>query len=95
MEVFNFRTPYEAEYRNDVRNVDIKTGDWRSQRPVFNLEKCCRCGWCYLYCLSGCIEDKGAYFLPNLDYCKGCGVCAEECPTFAIKMTPEELRYGG
>ncbi len=26
----------------------------------------------------------------NYDYCKGCGICAEECPVKAIKMVPEK-----
>jgi pyruvate ferredoxin oxidoreductase delta subunit len=25
----------------------------------------------------------------NYDYCKGCGVCANECPQDAISMIPE------
>jgi Pyruvate/2-oxoacid:ferredoxin oxidoreductase delta subunit len=27
----------------------------------------------------------------NLDYCKGCGVCAQECPCGAIQMIPEAI----
>jgi pyruvate ferredoxin oxidoreductase delta subunit len=26
----------------------------------------------------------------NLDYCKGCGICAHECPSKAISMVREE-----
>jgi len=33
--------------------------------------------------------DKEEYFLPNLDYCKGCGICSRECPREAIAMVPE------
>jgi pyruvate ferredoxin oxidoreductase delta subunit len=25
----------------------------------------------------------------DLDYCKGCGICAEECPVDAIEMIQE------
>ncbi|WP_336624055.1 4Fe-4S binding protein [Nocardioides sp.] len=25
----------------------------------------------------------------DLDYCKGCGLCAAECPSGAIQMVPE------
>ena len=27
----------------------------------------------------------------DLDYCKGCGICATECPCGAIEMIPEEF----
>ncbi|MCM2289158.1 MAG: 4Fe-4S binding protein [Sulfuritalea sp.] len=27
----------------------------------------------------------------NYDYCKGCGMCAAECPCGAIKMEAEEI----
>ena len=72
--------------------MDNKTGSWRTMRPVVNAEKCCRCGWCYLYCPSGCIVEQGDRFEPNFDYCKGCGLCAAECPVEAIEMVPERRK---
>jgi pyruvate ferredoxin oxidoreductase delta subunit len=33
-------------------------------------------------------SDKG-FYLPNLFYCKGCGICARECPADAIGMVDE------
>lgn len=32
----------------------------------------------------------GKGFAIDLDYCKGCGLCAAECPCGAIEMTPEQ-----
>jgi Pyruvate/2-oxoacid:ferredoxin oxidoreductase delta subunit len=29
------------------------------------------------------------YFTPNLNFCKGCGICAKECPRAAITMVAE------
>jgi len=29
-------------------------------------------------------------YIIDYDYCKGCGLCANECPTDAIQMIPEE-----
>jgi Pyruvate/2-oxoacid:ferredoxin oxidoreductase delta subunit len=26
----------------------------------------------------------------NYDFCKGCGICAQECPCGAIDMIPEQ-----
>ena len=38
------------------------------------------------------LEPGGAYaYTFDLDYCKGCGLCAAECPCGAIVMEPEEV----
>ena len=69
---------------------EYRTGDWKSQRPVFEYEKCNKCGLCYIYCPEGCIEPKeDGYFKANLYYCKGCGLCARECPKDVISMIEE------
>lgn len=34
--------------------------------------------------------NKNGYFEPNLDYCKGCGVCSQVCPADAILMIAEK-----
>ena len=68
-----------------------KTGDWRSQRPVFDLERCIKCGICYIYCPEGCISQNAeGNFEADLYYCKGCGICAIECPKDVITMVEEE-----
>jgi len=69
----------------------LHTGDWRTERPVFDHEKCNACGFCYIYCPPQCIVDDedGIHYKADLEYCKGCGVCARECPKEAITMAPE------
>jgi pyruvate ferredoxin oxidoreductase gamma subunit len=68
-----------------------RTGDWKSAHPVWNNEKCIKCGICYLFCPEGCIREKeDGYFEADLYYCKGCGICARECWTEAIRMVEEE-----
>lgn len=67
-----------------------KTGDWKSQRPVLNKDRCIQCGICYLFCPEPCInQDEERYYVADLFYCKGCGICARECPTSAITMVEE------
>ncbi|MDR2862167.1 MAG: 4Fe-4S binding protein [Syntrophobacterales bacterium] len=69
---------------------EYHTGGWRAQRPICDNEKCIKCGVCYIFCPEGCIiERKDGFFEANLDYCKGCGICAHECWPFAIKMVEE------
>lgn len=75
-------------------SLDFKTGDWRSLRPVLDREKCSYCSFCYVYCPDGVYQDMGPeekYYKANLDYCKGCGVCANECPKKCIQMKIEEV----
>ncbi|MBP7653953.1 4Fe-4S binding protein [Candidatus Dependentiae bacterium] len=68
------------------------TSDWRSETPEIISEKCIAynknkiiCQICWGYCPEGVIK-KGMPPVINYDYCKGCGICAEECPNKAIVM---------
>ena len=71
-----------------ANSENFKTGDCRSQKPVFISEKCKQCGLCVPTCPDSAIpvdkEGKRGDF--NFDYCKGCGVCAKACPFGAIEM---------
>ncbi len=68
-----------------------RTGDWRSQRPTYNFQKCIKCGLCWVFCPESCIEqNEEEYFVADLFYCYGCGICARECPTGVITMVEEE-----
>lgn len=70
---------------------EYKTGDWRSLRPVWNRDRCVKCGICYIFCPDAAInETTEGWFEADLYYCKGCGICAHECPTLSIKMVEEE-----
>jgi phenylglyoxylate dehydrogenase delta subunit len=67
----------------------MRPGDWRSLRPVVIRAKCVKCAVCWLYCPVQCIVEKATWFDVDLATCKGCGICAEECPHNAIVMIEE------
>ena len=69
---------------------DYVTGGWRSERPWRNEEKCTQCLLCWVFCpdTSVLVKDEKVYDF-DLNHCKGCGVCAKECPFDAIEMVPE------
>jgi len=72
-------------------SVEVRTGLWRTMRPVIDLERCHRCHWlCSTLCPDGAI-DVLADGAPEIDYdhCKGCLVCVAVCPTHAIGAIPE------
>ena len=62
-------------------------------KRCFNCGVCNECELCLIYCPDVAIRrgTDGNRFEIDLDYCKGCGVCAEECPRGAISMTREGL----
>ena len=72
-----------------------KTGSWRVVRPIIDLKQCIpaktnkkACFNCWLYC-PDCVVTKTIPPTIDLEYCKGCGICAEECPADAISMVEE------
>ena len=70
-----------------VRN----TGDWRTERPILDKEKCTRCALCWIYCPDAAIKpSEEGYYEIDLFYCKGCGICAKVCDREAITMIQEE-----
>jgi len=70
--------------------ADTNAG-WRTFRPVVNHDTCIYCLRCYLVCPDGTIFKDNGKIAVDYDYCKGCGVCAHECPKNAIEMVKEQL----
>ena len=62
-----------------------KTGDWRTFAPRFIEENCIQCLFCWIYCPDSAIQLDISGEKPEVvgivfDHCKGCGICATECP---------------
>ena len=62
-------------------------------RRCLSCGNCFECDNCYGICPDNAVEKLGPgnRFRFKYDYCKGCGMCAAECPCGAIKMVAEEI----
>jgi 2-oxoacid:acceptor oxidoreductase delta subunit (pyruvate/2-ketoisovalerate family) len=66
---------------------------------LFEARRCLSCGHCFECdnCYGVCPDNAviklggGQRYRFNYDFCKGCGLCAEECPCGTIRMEPEEI----
>lgn len=68
------------------------------ESALFEARRCMSCGNCFGCdnCFGVCPDNAVTKLEPGeyefkYDYCKGCGICAEECPCGAIEMVPEEV----
>jgi NADPH-dependent glutamate synthase beta subunit-like oxidoreductase len=60
-------------------------------RRCLSCGNCFECDNCYGICPDNAVIKLGPgnRFRFNYDYCKGCGICAAECPCGAINMVPD------
>lgn len=72
-------------------SADFATGNWRTAgRPHTDFDKCIKCGLCWIMCPDMAYRTNAEGFYDwNGHYCKGCGICVEECPQDAIEMRGE------
>jgi pyruvate ferredoxin oxidoreductase delta subunit len=62
-------------------SAKFKTGTWRSMRPKWVEENCIQCLFCWMFCPDMSVNVKDGKMTGfNFEYCKGCGICALECP---------------
>jgi NADPH-dependent glutamate synthase beta subunit-like oxidoreductase len=55
----------------------------------FSCGACTECDNCFHYCPDLAIRRVAGGYEVLTDYCKGCGLCVQECPTGAIAMREE------
>ena len=74
-------------------------GGLDADNALFEARRCLSCGNCFECdnCYGVCPDNAvkklgpGKRFQFNYDFCKGCGLCAAECPCGAIAMVPEVI----
>ena len=64
-------------------------------RRCFACGSCLRCDNCWTLCPDSAVlktstpASDGSFYIFDYDYCKGCGLCAVECPSGYIAITAE------
>ncbi len=102
-EVANFKKLNTEYYAKDERKEVSRLGDLNFEEKdvsysdeeivkeamrCFSCGNCFHCDNCFSYCPDNAIiKHPDGTLEIDYDYCKGCGVCASECPCGAIKMT--------
>jgi len=88
----------QLELARRISTFDEVTGGLDEKTALFEARRCLSCGNCFECdnCYGVCPDNAviklgpGDRYEIDLDYCKGCGICAEECPCGAIDMVPEQ-----
>ena len=75
-----------------VKGLD-ETNALYEARRCLSCGNCFECDNCYGVCPDNAVIKlgPGKRFQFDYDYCKGCGLCAAECPCGAIDMVPEAI----
>jgi NADPH-dependent glutamate synthase beta subunit-like oxidoreductase len=82
----------QSSFDEVVKGLDEGNALYEARRCL-SCGNCFECDNCYGVCPDNAVIKlgPGKRFEFNLDYCKGCGLCAAECPCGAIKMVAEEI----
>jgi NADPH-dependent glutamate synthase beta subunit-like oxidoreductase len=80
------RTNFQEIYSNLTPDQALD----EAQR-CFSCGMCYFCDNCYLLCPEGSVskQEEGTLNMIGYDYCKGCGICENECPVGVIEMEKE------
>jgi len=83
MRLKNFREIYPSFDREEIIG---------EAERCFSCGLCFDCGNCYMYCPDNAVKISPATrkYEFDLDFCKGCGLCAKECPCHYIQLTLEK-----
>jgi NADPH-dependent glutamate synthase beta subunit-like oxidoreductase len=88
----------QLELARRTSSFDEVQGGLTEDNALFEARRCLSCGNCFECdnCYGVCPDNAviklgpGKRFEFNYDFCKGCGLCAAECPCGAIEMAQEE-----
>ncbi len=73
------------DFREIVPGLDAAAVEKEAVRCL-SCGVCFHCGNCWNFCPDAAILRREDRFTVDTDYCKGCGICARECPCGHIDM---------
>jgi NADPH-dependent glutamate synthase beta subunit-like oxidoreductase len=81
----------QSTFDEVVAGLDEASAVYEARRCM-SCGNCFECDNCYGLCPDDAVIKRGAglRYAFNVDSCKGCGICAQECPCGAITMVSEE-----
>ncbi|CAA7618080.1 FAD-dependent oxidoreductase [Magnetospirillum sp. UT-4] len=89
----------ELEKRNDTDEIEGGPSGAQALAEAnrcFSCGNCLACDNCWTLCPDNAVvkttelASDGSHYVFDYDYCKGCGLCAKECPCGYIDMVPDE-----
>jgi len=83
----------ESTFEEVVGGLD-ETNALFEARRCLSCGNCFECDNCFGVCPDNAVDKlpgPGRRYAFDYDYCKGCGLCAQECPCGAIRMEPETI----
>jgi 2-oxoacid:acceptor oxidoreductase delta subunit (pyruvate/2-ketoisovalerate family) len=91
----------QLELARRQSTFDEVVGGLDESNALYEARRCLSCGNCFSCdnCFGVCPDNAvlkldgppGARYAIDYDFCKGCGICAAECPSGAIEMVPESI----
>jgi 2-oxoacid:acceptor oxidoreductase delta subunit (pyruvate/2-ketoisovalerate family) len=90
----------ELELARRQSTFEEVVGGLDESNALFEARRCLSCGNCFSCdnCFGVCpdnavlkLDKPGEPYAIDYDFCKGCGICAAECPAGAIQMVPEAI----
>ncbi|MFD0980175.1 FAD-dependent oxidoreductase [Tropicimonas aquimaris] len=87
---------FEAEIEGDIGRMAAL----REATRCLSCGNCLACDNCWVMCPDNAViktaelASDGSHYVFDLDFCKGCGICAKECPTGFIQMAEDTWHEG-
>jgi len=78
-----------------IKNFSEIVAPISKNEALYESQRCMSCGTCpecdncYVFCPDGAIrysDEPGKKYLIDIKHCKGCGLCAAECPRYCIEL---------